>query len=112
MRTHPRHPHFLLTASADHTLRLWDLTLRPLHPSETLNPPWPGLRGVNRAGPPHGLQGSENLGDGPGAGRCVAILAGAGGRSGGHRAPVLDFAFHPSLPLVATCGVSPFTVLP
>jgi WD40 repeat protein len=103
MRTHPRTPNIVLTASADHTLRVWNLDLLP--PDMTSNPHWPGGMGENRTGPAHGLQASELVGIGPGAGRCVAVLAGGGGRAGGHRAAVLDFAFHPSLQLVATCGV-------
>lgn len=71
------------------------------------------------AGPAHGLHMYES--EGEGLGRCMYVLM--GGRSGGHQAAVLASvkypisifrrasnlyilqAFHPVLPLIATCGV-------
>ena len=75
------------------------------------------------AGPAHGLHMYES--EGEGLGRCMFVLM--GGRSGGHQAAVLASvkcsiylyltqhliykilqAFHPELPLIATCGVRLF----
>ena len=42
-------------------------------------------------------------GEGTGIGRCITVLV--GGKSGGHQAAVLGAAFHPKLPILATCGV-------
>ena len=83
------------------------------------NPHWPPSTSPSLGGAPHGLQSSEP--EGVGTGRCVAVLC--GGPSGGHNAAVLnavgyilysnttlswltvDQSFHPTYPLLATCGV-------
>lgn len=67
-----------------------------------MNVPWPHKPRLNLLGPPHGFHGMNPEGTGP-SGRCMAVLM--GGRSGGHEAAVLNAAFHPTLPVLATCGV-------
>ncbi|KDQ63385.1 hypothetical protein JAAARDRAFT_169149 [Jaapia argillacea MUCL 33604] len=98
---HPTHPYIFCTTSRDFTTRIYDITLKPCQ--KPSNPHWPPNPSTvpSRAGAAYGLHGTES--EGEGVGRCVAVLC--GGRSGGHQAAVLHAAFHPSLPLVATCGM-------
>jgi polycomb protein EED len=115
---HPIYPYIFCTTSRDFTTRIYDLTLPPRQTPN--NPHWPPGTRPSRGGAPAGMHSSEPEGYTNGVGRCVAILA--GGRSGGHQAAVLNSvgspvffmflsnfiqqAFHPTLPLLATCGVS------
>lgn len=80
---HPVDLSILLSASSDHTCRIYDLTETVQCPIE--NPHWPGSTTQALAGPAFGMRVNE--GEGFGLGRCVAVLA--GGPSGGHMAPVL-----------------------
>ncbi|KIJ68509.1 hypothetical protein HYDPIDRAFT_106709 [Hydnomerulius pinastri MD-312] len=96
---HPSFPYLICTCSRDFSARLYDLTMPPReHPN---NPHWPPSKMPSLGGAPHGLQASEP--EGVGVGRCVAVLC--GGPSGGHEAAVLSAAFHPTYPLIATCGL-------
>jgi len=101
---HPIYPYIFCTTSRDFTTRIYDLTLPPRQTPN--NPHWPPGTRPSRGGAPAGMHSSEPEGYTNGVGRCVAILA--GGRSGGHQAAVLNSAFHPTLPLLATCGVDRF----
>lgn len=96
---HPTEPHLLCTTSRDFTARIYDLTLSPNQ--EPNNPVWMPGAGPNRAGAAHALHMTES--EGQYSGRCVAVLC--AGRSGGHQAAVLGSAFHPTLPIIATCGL-------
>ncbi|KAH8120148.1 WD40 repeat-like protein [Phellopilus nigrolimitatus] len=89
LAVHPVDPSYLLSASHDHTCRIYDLTEKV--ECDIVNPSWPGKTKMSLAGPAFGLRAND--GEGIGYGRCVAVLA------GGHP------AFHPTFPLVATCGM-------
>ncbi|KAG1864262.1 WD40-repeat-containing domain protein, partial [Suillus subalutaceus] len=96
---HPTHPYLFCTTSRDFTTRIYDLTLSPRQGPD--NPCWPPSKVPSLGGAPHGLQASEP--EGNGVGRCISVLC--GGPSGGHQAAVLSAAFHPTHPLIATCGL-------
>ncbi|KIJ21805.1 hypothetical protein PAXINDRAFT_5942 [Paxillus involutus ATCC 200175] len=96
---HPSFPYLVCTCSRDFSARLYDLTMPPRERPN--NPHWPPSKLPSLGGAPHGLQASEP--EGVGIGRCVAVLC--GGPSGGHDAAVLNAAFHPTYPLLATCGL-------
>jgi len=102
----PMYPQVFCTTSRDFSARIYDLTYTPIQKPN--NPHWPPNTKPSLAGAAHGLHMCEP--EGNGIGRCIFVLM--GGRSGGHRAAVLGAAFHPVLPLLATCGVrfSPFPV--
>jgi polycomb protein EED len=116
---HPLAPEFFATTSRDFSTRIYNLTYPPVQVPN--NPHWPPApKGQQSfAGPAHGLH--LNIKEGAGLGRCIIVLM--GGRSGGHNAAVLGAvcvisticisrdltsfqAFHPTFPLIATCGVS------
>lgn len=99
LAVHPHHPYIFCTTSRDFTTRVYDLTLTPIQTPN--NPHWLPNTTPSLAGPAHGLHSSEP--EGEGIGRCVAVLV--GGRSGGHKGAVFCAAFHPSSPLIATCGM-------
>ncbi|CAL1695645.1 unnamed protein product [Somion occarium] len=96
---HPYHPYIFCTTSKDQTTRIYDLSLPARQKPNNIH--WPPSEAPSLAGPAFGLQLSEREGDGCGC--CVGVLV--GGRSGGHEAAVLGAAFHPTYPLVATCGM-------
>lgn len=96
---HPSTANLFCTTSRDHTTRIYDLTRTPQ--THSSNPHWPPGKHGSMAGPAHGLHMYES--EGEGLGRCMFVLM--GGRSGGHQAAVLASAFHPELPLIATCGM-------
>ncbi|KAF8445884.1 WD40-repeat-containing domain protein [Boletus edulis BED1] len=96
---HPSFPYLVCTCSRDFSARLYDLTMPPRDAPN--NPHWPPSMSPSLGGAPHGLQSSEP--EGVGTGRCVAVLC--GGPSGGHNAAVLNASFHPTYPLLATCGL-------
>ncbi|KAJ7750238.1 hypothetical protein B0H16DRAFT_857007 [Mycena metata] len=96
---HPTSPNFFATTSADFTTRIYNLDLQVLVND---NPSWPPWKGASEASAAHGTDGSDAKGPDYGMGRCVQLLV--GGRSGGHVWDVLSAAFHPRLPLLATCG--------
>ncbi|KAG1757634.1 WD40-repeat-containing domain protein [Suillus lakei] len=96
---HPTHPYLFCSTSRDFTTRIYDLTMTPQQGPD--NPCWPPSKAPSLGGAPHGLQASEP--EGMGIGRCVSVLC--GGQSGGHEAAVLSAAFHPTHPLIATCGL-------
>lgn len=96
---HPTHPYLFCTTSRDFTTRIYDLSLSPQQGPG--NPCWPPSKTPSLGGAPHGLQASEP--EGMGVGRCISVLC--GGMSGGHEAAVLSAAFHPTHPLIATCGL-------
>lgn len=96
---HPTYPYLFCTTSRDFTTRIYDLSLSPQQAPN--NPCWPPSKAPSLGGAPHGLQASEP--EGMGVGRCIGVLC--GGPSGGHQAAVLSAAFHPTLPLIATCGL-------
>ncbi|KAG0708806.1 WD40-repeat-containing domain protein [Suillus ampliporus] len=96
---HPNYPYLFCTTSRDFTTRIYDLTKSPRQSPD--NPCWPPSKTPSLCGAPHGLQASEP--EGMGTGRCIAVLC--GGPSGGHDAAVLSAAFHPTSPLIATCGL-------
>ncbi|KAG2154785.1 WD40-repeat-containing domain protein [Suillus clintonianus] len=96
---HPTHPYLFCTTSRDFTTRIYDLTMSPQQGPD--NPCWPPSKAPSLGGAPHGLQASEP--EGVGIGRCIVVLC--GGPSGGHEAAVLNAAFHPTHPLIATCGL-------
>ncbi|KAJ3573661.1 hypothetical protein NP233_g2285 [Leucocoprinus birnbaumii] len=100
---HPVVPNLFCTTSRDHTTRIYDLTLRPHNgfKDPDVNPHWPPGTLPSRAGAPHGLHMNEP--EGEGIGRCIIVLM--GGRSGGHQAAVLNASFHPTYPVIATCGI-------
>ena len=103
------------TTSRDHTTRIYDLELEPIQ--QPNNPHWPPTAYPSAAGSAQGLHANEY--EGQGLGRCIIVLM--GGQSGGHQAAVLGAvstyftnlgtstygyqAFHPTHPLIATCGV-------
>ncbi|TCD69920.1 hypothetical protein EIP91_005744 [Steccherinum ochraceum] len=99
LATHPTHPYWFCATSKDMTTRMYTLE----HPARQVpnNPPWPPSKHHSHAGPAFGLMSSEP--EGNGIGRCLAVFV--GGRSGGHQAAVNSVAFHPFLPLIATCGM-------
>ena len=83
LAVHPIDPSILLSASSDHTCRIYDLRETVECPIE--NPCWPGMAPMALAGPAFGMR--VNDGEGFGLGRCIATLTGV--ISGGHQAPVL-----------------------
>ncbi|KAJ7492674.1 hypothetical protein FB451DRAFT_1123732, partial [Mycena latifolia] len=95
---HPTSPNVFASTSADFTTRIYDLDRLAQKNAE--NPVWPPWDGPSHASAAHGTDGSDSQGSG--VGRCIQILV--GGRSGGHVWDVLGAAFHPRLPLIATCG--------
>lgn len=114
---HPASPHIFCTTSKDFTTRIYDLTRSATEPSTNLH--WAPDPRPSGAGLPFGLRAAEP--EGRGQGLCITVLV--GGKSGGHRAAVLGAvsvfpfgmaqlnsvstqAFHPVLPVLATCGVS------
>lgn len=101
---HPTVTNLFCTTSRDYSTRIYDLHLTVQDPAKEQgpgNPGWPPGKGQSFAGAAHGLRMTE--GEGSGIGRCIIVLV--GGRSGGHQAAVLGAAFHPHLPLIATCGL-------
>ncbi|KAK7064271.1 coatomer beta subunit [Favolaschia claudopus] len=95
---HPTLPNIFATTSADFTTRLYNLDHEiPLNEDNPIWPPWEGPAMASAA---HGTDGVDSAGTG--IGRCFQMLV--GGRSGGHNWDVLGAAFHPRLPLIATCG--------
>lgn len=96
---HPSFPYLVCTSSRDFSARIYDLTMPPR--DKPNNPHWPPSSAPSLGGAPHGLQSSEP--EGIGIGRCLVVLC--GGPSGGHEAAVLGAAFHPTHPLIATCGM-------
>lgn len=102
---HPVYPNILCTTSYDNTSRVYDLKL-PAR-TEIQTRPWPYTPANNRGAPPHG---DQMIGEEEGLGRCVTILM--GGRSGGHKAPVLCAAFHPVDPIVVTGSVGLNSIKP
>ncbi|KAH7883532.1 WD40-repeat-containing domain protein [Phlebopus sp. FC_14] len=96
---HPSFPYLICTCSRDFSARIYDLTMPSRE--QPNNPHWPPSKLPSLGGAPHGLQATEP--EGTGMGRCVAVLC--GGLSGGHNAAVLNAAFHPTYPLIATCGL-------
>ncbi|KXN83867.1 Coatomer subunit alpha [Leucoagaricus sp. SymC.cos] len=103
LAVHPLVPNLFCSTSRDHTIRIYDLTLKPHRgfKDRDVNPHWPPGTLPSRAGAAHGLHMNEP--EGEGIGRCIVVLQ--GGRSGGHNAAVLGASFHPSYPVIATCGV-------
>ncbi|KAF9481000.1 hypothetical protein BDN70DRAFT_931236 [Pholiota conissans] len=109
---HPTVPQLVCTTSRDYTTRIYDLRFEAdiLVEGNTLrardkkvdNPVWPPVLKPSLAGAAHGLRLPVSEQEGRGMGRCIGVLM--GGRSGGHQAAVLSAAFHPTLPLIATCG--------
>ncbi|KAL1709050.1 WD40-repeat-containing domain protein [Schizophyllum commune] len=97
----PDQPHIFCSTSRDFTARIYDLTLRPQQ--EPANVHWPPYKDPNKAGPAFGLHMTDNEGPAHGIGRCIAVTGAQ--RSGGHRAAVLHAAWHPDLPVLATCGI-------
>ncbi|KAF8971377.1 WD40-repeat-containing domain protein [Flammula alnicola] len=113
---HPTTAHLFSTTSRDYTTRIYDLTLPAEIPvndpqattskkkdEKVPNPHWPPGNKPSMAGAAHGLRLPFSEVEGRGMGRCVCVLM--GGRSGGHQAAVLGAAFHPSFPVIATCGM-------
>ncbi|KAL5519108.1 hypothetical protein ACEPAH_791 [Sanghuangporus vaninii] len=96
---HPADPCILASTSYDQTCRIYDLTKRASCKID--NPHWPRQTRKALAGATFGLRSNEP--EGIDYGRCSAILV--GGPPGGHVAPVLGAAFHPSFPVIATCGM-------
>ncbi|KAJ7092671.1 WD40-repeat-containing domain protein [Mycena epipterygia] len=94
---HPTSPNIFATTSSDFTTRIYNLDLVQKNRRHPVWPPWDGPFHASAA---HGMDGSDA--EGSGFGRCIQILV--GGRSGGHTWDVLGAAFHPRLPLIATCG--------
>ncbi|EGO26397.1 hypothetical protein SERLADRAFT_463426 [Serpula lacrymans var. lacrymans S7.9] len=87
------------TTSRDFTARIYDLTQSP---DQGINHIPGSHKATDRLyGAPHGLRMVES--EGKGIGRCTVVLMGS--ESGGHASSVLGAAFHPSLPLIATCGL-------
>ncbi|KAL1748454.1 hypothetical protein HDZ31DRAFT_29369 [Schizophyllum fasciatum] len=97
----PDNPHTFCTTSRDFTARIYDLSLRPQQ--EPANVHWPPYQDPSRAGPAFGLHMTDNEGPAHGIGRCVAVTGAQ--RGGGHQAAVLHAAWHPDLPVLATCGI-------
>ncbi|KAF7306877.1 Coatomer beta subunit [Mycena indigotica] len=96
---HPCSPNIFATTSADFTTRVYNLDILPQspYPPHPRWRPWPGPSAASAA------QGFDTLADqGSGIGRRIVLLA--GGIYGGHLWDVLGAAFHPRLPLIATCG--------
>ncbi|KAF9496143.1 hypothetical protein BDN71DRAFT_1446572 [Pleurotus eryngii] len=95
---HLTSPHIFCTTSKDFTTRIYDLTRSATEPSTNLH--WAPDPRPSGAGLPFGLRAVEP--EGHDQGLCTTVLV--GGKSGGHRAAVLGAAFHPVLPVLATCG--------
>ncbi|KAJ6604596.1 WD40-repeat-containing domain protein, partial [Mycena vulgaris] len=95
---HPTSPNIFASTSSDFTTRIYDLDRHVQKNAE--NPVWPPWDGPSHASAAHGTDGTDSQGSGFGC--CIQILV--GGRSGGHVWDVLGAAFHPCLPLIATCG--------
>ncbi|KAF8898804.1 hypothetical protein BD779DRAFT_39049 [Infundibulicybe gibba] len=96
---HPVMLNIFCTTSRDFSTRIYDLSLSPQQDPQ--NSHWPPGQQRSLAGAAHGFHMTEP--EGNGIGRCIIVLM--GGRSGGHQAAVLGAAFHPVLPVVATCGL-------
>ncbi|KAJ7244744.1 hypothetical protein B0H12DRAFT_1128573 [Mycena haematopus] len=94
---HSTSPNIFATTSSDFTTRIYNLDQALKTPE---NPIWPPWEGPSLGSAAHGADGSDSTGYG--YGHCFQILV--GGRSGGHSWDVLGAAFHPHLPLIATCG--------
>lgn len=128
LAVHPTDPRILASASSDFSVRLYDLT-EPVPDPPDLNllieDPGPSEQHPWGA-PAFGMRAYEKEGDGRGC--CFAVLVGQ--QSGGHLGGVLGVvsvlffllffyvyefgfgrscfneAFHPTLPMIVTCGVS------
>ncbi|KAF7320048.1 Coatomer beta subunit [Mycena kentingensis (nom. inval.)] len=100
---HPTLPHIFATTSADCTTRIYDLNMHSAD-STTAHPHWMGWAGSTTSSAAHGYDGEDAKGEG--IGRCILTLT--GGIYGGHAWDALGASFHPTLPLIATCGADHF----
>ncbi|KAF7347878.1 Coatomer beta subunit [Mycena venus] len=94
---HPSSPNIFATTSSDFTTRIYNLDHKVSNTTE--NPIWEPWDEPSSGSAAHGTDGSDSTGSG--IGYCFQILIRG---SGGHAWDVLGAAFHPHLPLIATCG--------